>query len=279
MQAFVTGLLPVWVRVGDIFSLRCPCYLVTAPVKLVQKFIAGAAASHGTVYHVNKLKFPAFAAHGGVVFLCPNTLDLLAFWLWLADIEPIFHAQRVGHLPNFRNGFGGLVELSTGLKADAVDDEMVMDIFLVNMSTDKNFIILVPLRQLEGDFMRRFRRQRIPGIEGLHHVVVEAVAVLAIEQLGIHHFRIGRFRRAVHAADQHSVVPEAFVLAGTVSENVFEPGPVLHFRAVDKIHGGYSDHLLRSSTSDRARLTAACRSVSSARLTVCMRPMFANTVS
>lgn len=72
------------------------------------------------------------------------------------------------------------VELSAGLEADGVDDEVGVDVLAVRVGGHDDLVVLLLLCQLQCDPMRQLRCDQFLWREGLNKVIVHAAAVFSV---------------------------------------------------------------------------------------------------
>ena len=77
------------------------------------------------------------------------------------------------------------MELSAGLEADGVDDEVGVDVLVVRVGGHDDLVVLPLLCQLQCDLVRQLRCDRFLRMEGLYEVIVHAAAVFSVLQLGV----------------------------------------------------------------------------------------------
>ena len=229
MQPVIPAFLSIGRGVGDILPGILPADVVAFALHQQDELVPGPGVSHTLVDAIHQLKFPAFSPGSGVVLSGGYCFQLFGP-LRLEDRETELGTDRVIALAEFGQLRFADVELSAVLQADAVDDEVGMDVFPVGVGADQDFAALKILRQLQrggvgGDGVYQFSCR-----EGLDHVVEHPAVLFVVEEFGLEEVVIDALRPAVDSCDQLPVTPTCFLLpldiphGGSHSRTILPPG-------------------------------------------------------
>ena len=135
---------------------------------------------------------------------------------------------------------GALVELPAVLEADAVDDQVAVQMVGVDVGSHQHFEVgKLPLDQLQSNGVGLLGRQVICFREGLDEVVVLPPVCFPKPLLGELHFRESRLGGAVPAAHQPMSFPQRLFLLLGVPQHSSERTPA----AAPVLDGGEGSHL------------------------------------
>lgn len=113
------------------------------------------------------------------------------------------------------------VDFLAGLKIDAVDDAVRVNVFAVGVGADEDFAAL----EIPGKPPCRFVRcARVDGNafrETLHHVVEHHAAVLVVQMLRTQELIERRFRLTADAADELHPIPERLIFLRHILHHAF----------------------------------------------------------
>lgn len=96
---------------------------------------------------------------------------------------------------------------------------MGMDMVSICMGCHNNLEAGNLLRQLESDLVRHLRGDRIVGMEGLYHVVVQPSPVAVVLLFSVHELLKGNRRNAVDTGHQRSALVIYLGFLAAVVEN------------------------------------------------------------
>lgn len=198
MQTPVSAPHPVGTAVGDIFSLRRPDHLVTVSVHFGDKIFLASRLPHGVLDHRHQLKLPALALACRTVLSCGQLRTV--FFIRLQHREAVCGADLIAELAQLLQRTGMLAQLVPRLEADAVDDEMGMDMGRVAVGSDQHLVSRPGANgKLQRDGIGFFIRNVFLRREGLDVLIEVHAASFVIRLLGQHEFRKGIFTAAVDA--------------------------------------------------------------------------------
>ena len=192
--------------------------------------------------------FPAVATVIGSVF--PVVHPVFLFIFLLDHRKTVLQTELVGGVPQLLQGLGVAVILLPGLKTDRVDHKMGVHMVGIPMGSYHNFKTRDGRRQLHGDLVSGFRRDRFLRREGLHHVVVHSSAGLTVQALGIHELLQRNLGNAVDSGDQLASLVGGFCVPAAIGKDAMEALQVLGAGAVYDLYDGHQRHLLRFKISE-----------------------------
>lgn len=242
MQPVIPAFLSIGRGVGDILPGILPADVVALATHQQDELVPGPGVSHTLVDAIHQLEFPAFSPGGGVVLSGGYCFHLFGS-LRLEDRETELGTDRVIALAKFGQLRFADMELPAVLQADAVDDEVGMDVFPVGVGADQDFAALEILRQLQRGGVGGGGIDRFSCRKGLDHVVEHPAAVLVVEELGSEEIIIDALRTAVDAADQLAVTPSGFLFLLDVPHGCAHAAPALTTGIVCETDDGYLPRL------------------------------------
>ena len=224
VQAASPALFSVGTGEGDLLPLRCPLDFVALAFHEKNKIFLVRAKLHRLTDVVHQPELPAFPLPGCPVF--PGGHLLAAAFILRQNTEPVSMTDLVADLPQIFQGVGILPELSPGLKAHRVDDEVGMHMPGVAVRSDQDLRPGPgPGGKLQRDLMGLRGRDRFLGREGLD-VLIEVDPV---------HFPVGGLRRFKF---QNGIAPLAVDAADEILPRLLVPGLVLAHTVIhDRPHG------------------------------------------
>lgn len=152
------------------------------------------------------------------------------------------------------------MELSTFFHADAVDDEVGVDMLPIHMGADKHFPVLKESCQPDRCLVSSDRIHLCFFWEGLHQVIIQPTGFLMVEQLGAEEIIISTFGLTVHTGDQRLTFPQSLLLLGCIAHDCCHTAAALSLGRVDEMDNCYFLHLPRFWISRRVALTFASSS-------------------
>lgn len=248
MKTDIPAALAARAGIGDVFPALRPQSVVSSSAQSREEFLPAAGCFHGLLDHRHELKLPALALRSSSIFswgeLCPalpigcqhsKTVGLTEFVAERAQLP-----QRAWVLP----------ELGPGLKADAVDDEVGMDVRRVTVGGDQYLVARpCPCSKLPGDHVGFFIGHRLLRREGLD-VLVEVHAILfSVDGLGQHEFLKGVFAVAVDAGHISAASGFGFLRLTAISQDPFHCADILSALRDER----HCRHSLFSASSFRIR--------------------------
>ena len=159
--------------VGDVLPTLCPSYLIPLALHQGEKLLFGGGVPHTLVDGVHQPELPALALGGGAVFPTahPFPRDLL---LWRRQsLQMMCCAYLIVGQPVCLEVGGALVEFFSVPEADAVDDQVTVQMVCVNVGGYQHLEVgELPLGQFQRNGVGLLKRQVIRLREGLDEVVV-----------------------------------------------------------------------------------------------------------
>lgn len=134
------------------------------------------------------------------------------------------------------------MELSAGLEADGVDDEVGVDVLVVRVGGHEDLVALPLLRQLQCDPVRQLRRDGFLRMEGLDEVIVHPAAVFSVLQLGADELGAAGICLAVHTGHQMAVLIGGLFLLHHIPEHRAQAAAGLPPGTVDGCDDGHGLH-------------------------------------
>lgn len=122
--------------VGDILAIVCPADVVAFAAHQRNELLPAAGVPHTLVYGVHQLELPALPSDSGVVLRAGHGLNPLLLWLEYRQTE--LHAHLIVALAQLSQFQFTDVQLLPILEADAVDEEVGVDVVTVNVGADQN---------------------------------------------------------------------------------------------------------------------------------------------
>ena len=241
MEFVIPAAVAVGGGVGDALAVCCPENCVALALHQLQELFTGDGVLHGLIDLHGKPYFPALPSGSDPVLRLGGTGDRL-LTLWLADGQAVADAERVRDLTELRQVRLFKVELSAGLEADGVDDEVGVDVLAVRVGGHDDLVVLPLLCQLQCDLMCQFRRDRFLRMEGLNEVIVHAAVVFSILQLGADELGAAGVCLAVHAGHQMAAVIGGLFLLHHVLEHRAHAAAGLTTGTVDSCDDGHVSH-------------------------------------
>ena len=113
------------------------------------------------------------------------------------------------------------VKILAGLKIDAVDDAVRVNVFAVGVGADEDFTALEIPGKLPCRFVRRVRVNVCAFRESLHHVVELDTALFVVQELRTQELVERRFRLTADAADEILTIPERLLFLCHVAHHAF----------------------------------------------------------
>ena len=140
---------------------------------------------------------------------------------------------------------GALVELFSVPEADAVHDEMTVQMVCVDVSSDQHLEIgELPLGQFQSDGVGLLGRQVIRLCEGLDEVVVLPPVRFSKPFFGELHLGEDRLGGAVPAGHQPLSLPQRLFLLADIASDTAERTPA----SAPVLNGGEGSHLVDTSS-------------------------------
>ena len=153
-----------------------------------------------------QIQLPALPLIVGTILPVGHGVFRLLLRLGFHNRKAVLQAQLVRRFPKQFQGFLVAVVLFAGIAAHGVDYEMGMDMVSICMGCHNNLEAGNLLRQLESDLVRHLRGDRIVGMEGLYHVVVQPSPVAVVLLFSVHELLKGNRRNAVDTGHQRSAI-------------------------------------------------------------------------
>ena len=113
----------------------------------------------------------------------------------------MLHTNAVIYLSQMLQRAWVLPQLQSVFVAHGIDDDVVVQVLPVNVSSDQDLVTCPLLRQFHAETVRLFGREVIVGMKGLNVMIKINSVLLAIEHLGCHEFIVYEVGIAVHARD------------------------------------------------------------------------------
>ena len=111
------------------------------------------------------------------------------------------------------------MKLSPFFHADAVDNEVGVDMLPIHMGADKHFPVLKESRQPDRCLMSSDGIHLCFFWEGLHQMIIQPTGFLVVKQLGAEEIIIGTFSLTVHTGDQRLTLPQGLLFLGCVAHH------------------------------------------------------------
>ena len=134
------------------------------------------------------------------------------------------------------------MELSAGLEADGVDDEVGVDVLVVRVGGHDDLVVLPLLCQLQCDLVRQLRCDRFLRMEGLYEVIVHAAAVFSVLQLGVDELGAAGVYLTVHTGHQMAALIGGLFLLHHVLEHRTHAAAGLPAGTVASCDDGHVSH-------------------------------------
>ena len=205
--------------VGDILPAVLPADFVAAVFHEPNKMLTVTSLRHTLVDVDFQIHFPALPLIVGTVLPVRHSVFRLLLRLGFHNRKAVLQAQLVRRFPKQFQGFLVAVVLFAGIAAHGVDYEMGMDMVSICMGCHNNLEAGNLLRQLESDLVRHLRGDRIVGMEGLYHVVVQPSPVAVVLLFSVHELLKGNRRNAVDTGHQRSALVIYLGFLAAVVEN------------------------------------------------------------
>ena len=159
--------------VGDVLPAVCPSDLAALALHQRNKFIFGFGVPHALVDGVHQPELPTLPLGGGAVLPAahPFLSDLL--FRLRKGLQAVCGTDLVAGQSVGPEVGGALVEFFSVPEADAVHDEVTVQMVCIDVSSDQHLEIgELPLGQFQSDGVGLLGRQVIRLCEGLDEVVV-----------------------------------------------------------------------------------------------------------
>ena len=178
MQAVIPALFPIGGGVGDVLPGLLPPDAVPLALHEQNELVPVSGVPHTLVDGVHQTELPALSSGGGVVLRAGHGLDPLLPWLEYRQAE--LHAHLIVALAQLSQFRFADVQLFPILEADAVDEEVGVDVVTVNVGADQNLPPLEPLCQLQCGGVRGHGIYFFVRWEGLHHVIEHRATLFVV---------------------------------------------------------------------------------------------------
>ena len=245
MQTVVPTFLSIGGGVGGILPGILPADVVALAPHQQDELVPVPGVPHTLVDEIHQPEFPALAFGGSMVFSGGDGCYLFLL-LGLEYRQMEFHTDFVVALPEFRRLRFADVELLAILQADAVDDEVGVDVVTVRVGTDQDFTPLEVFCQLQCGGVGRGGVYRLSLWKGLDHVVEHPALLLMVEKFRLEEIIIDTLRTAVDTADQLLIPPSCFLFLPDVPHDSTHTAAALAAGIVCKTDDGYPDRLALS---------------------------------
>ncbi len=226
MKTDIPAAFSVGAGVGDILPAFRPQSVVSSPAQRCEEFFPAAGCFHSFLDHRHELKLPALALRRRPVL--PGGELRAALAVGCQHLKAVSQTEFVAEGAQFLQRAWVLPQLGSGLKADAVDDEVGMDVRRIAVGGDQHLVARPGSRgKLAGDRVGFLIRHRFLRREGLD-VLVEVHAILfSVDGLGQHEFLKGVFPVAVDAGHISAVSSLCFLRLTAVSQDAFHGADIL----------------------------------------------------
>ena len=203
--------------VGDILSCVLPADFIAAVLHEPDEVLTVTGQGHALVDADFQIQLPAITLIVGTILPVGHGVFLLL--LGLHNRKAVLQTQFVRCFHELCQAFFVAVILLPGVTANRVDYEMRVDVIPVRMGCHDDFKAGNLLRQLQGNLMGHFRGDRIVGMEGLYHVVVQPSPVAVVLLFSVHELLKGNRRNAVDTGHQRSALVIYLGFLAAVVEN------------------------------------------------------------
>ena len=226
METDVPAAFSAGTGVGDVFPALRPQGVVSSPAQRREEFFPAAGCFHSFLDYRHELKLPTLALRRRPVFSGGELRAALP--VGCQHLKAVGLTEFVAEGAQFLQRAWVLPQLGPGLKADAVDYEVGMDVRRVAVGGDQDFVTRPGSRgKLSGDRVGFFIRHRLLRREGLD-VLVEAHAILfPVDGLGQHEFLEGVFPVAVDTGHISTASGLCFLCLAAVSQDALHGADTL----------------------------------------------------
>ena len=171
--------------VGDTLPAVRPPHLIPLALHQGDKFLLAGSVPHALVDGVHQTELPALPLGSGAVLPAAHPLLLDLFLRRRKDLQAVGSTYFIiGHPVGLQVG-GTLVELFSVPEADAVDDQVTVQVVCVDVGGYQHLEVgELPLGQFQSDGVGLLGRQVIRLREGLDEVVVLPPIDFAVLLLG-----------------------------------------------------------------------------------------------
>ena len=231
--------------VGDVLPALRPAHLVAFALHQGDEFLAGFGVPHALVDGVHQPELPALSFGGGAVLTGAHPFLLGLLFRRRQDLQTVGGTDFITGQPVVLEVGGALVEFPAVLKADAVDDQVAVQVVGVYVGGHQYLKVgELPLGQLQSNGVGLLGRQVIRFYKGLDEVVVLPPVGFAEPLLGEQHFREGGLSGAVPAGYQPLSVPQRFSVLLGVPQHSAQRAPA----STPVLDGGEGCHLVDTSS-------------------------------
>lgn len=170
MQTVVAAPHAAGYGVGDAFAVGFPAHLIAFGLHQGNECVAGVGAAHALVDGVHEPELPALTLGGGAVFSSAQSLRFR--FLLRQDGQAVRRAELVRDGAQPCQCPRPLPQHSAAVEADAVHNEVRMDVFPVDVGGDQHLALRPrPRRERLCDLVRQLAGDRLVRGEGLHIVI------------------------------------------------------------------------------------------------------------
>ena len=245
MEPVIPALHALRRGVGDVLPSVRPAHLVTLALHQRNKFVFGFGVLHALIDGVHQPKLPALALGGGAVLTGAHPFLLGLLFRRRQDLQTVGGTDLVAGQPVGLEVGGALMEFPAALEADAVDDQMAVQVVGVYMGGHQHLEVgKLPLGQLQSNGVGLLGRQVVRFRKGLDEVVVLPPVGFAEPLLGEQHFREGGLSGAVPAGYQPLSFPQRFSVLLGVPQHSAQRAPA----STPVLDGGEGCHLVDTSS-------------------------------
>ena len=208
---------------GDVLPVIAPADLVALVLHVLNKTLTVSGILQRFIDGLDKFQLPALAPQSRLILTGTHLLFVRVLFRGLQHIQAMSQTELIVDLPVPLQVSGVLMQLFTILTADAVDDQVVVQMVRVHMGGDQHLKVreLLP-SELHADGVDLLRSDFIFRREGLDEVIeLSAIGFLELP-FRCHHFQIGRLRDAVVTCDQPLVIPHGLLSLRNIFYRSFE---------------------------------------------------------
>ena len=226
MEPVVPALHAARCGVGDVLPAIRPAHLIPLALHQGAKLLFGGGVPHTLVDGVHQPELPALTLGGGAIFPTAHPLLLDLLFRRRQDRQTVGSADLIVDGPMSLQISGALVELFSVPEADAVHDEVTVQMVCVDVSSDQHLEIgELPLGQFQSDGVGLLGRQVIRLCEGLDEVVVLPPVRFSKPFFGELHLGEDRLGGAVPAGHQPLSLPQRLFLLADIASDTAERTP------------------------------------------------------
>ena len=226
MEPVVPALHAARCGVGDVLPAIRPAHLIPLALHEGEELLLGGCIPHALVDGVHQTELPALPLGGGAIFPTAHPLLLDLLFRRRQDRQTVGSADLIVDGPMSLQISGALVELFSVPEADAVHDEMTVQMVCVDVSSDQHLEIgELPLGQFQSDGVGLLGRQVIRLCEGLDEVVVLPPVRFSKPLLGELHLGEDRLSDAVPSGHQPLSFPQRFFVLLGVAQHSAQRAP------------------------------------------------------